>query len=96
MKVFNRTVFEKQWFLKKNLKKEFNEKIKVLHRKITIINSWSFTKKKGPIFNLFIKLLIIEKIFHTKTIKEARSILLKIYEGADLVKRIRIQGLKRQ
>ena len=43
-----------------------------------------------------VELTVLEKIFHAKTAKEAWSILLKTYEGADPVKRTRLQGLKRQ
>ncbi|KAK3002299.1 hypothetical protein RJ639_021616 [Escallonia herrerae] len=39
---------------------------------------------------------VLEKIFHAKTAKDAWSILLKTYEGANPVKRTRLQGLKRQ
>jgi hypothetical protein len=43
-----------------------------------------------------VELSVFEKIFHAKTAKEAWEILLKTYEGADPVKRTRLQGLKRQ
>ena len=43
-----------------------------------------------------VELSVLEKIFYAKTAKEAWEILLKTYEGADLVKRTRLQGLKRQ
>lgn len=42
------------------------------------------------------KLSVLEKIFHAKTVKEAWSILLQIYEGVHPVKRTRLKGLKRQ
>src|ERR1044072_738491 len=43
-----------------------------------------------------VELHVFEKIFHAKSAKEAWEILLKTYEGADPVKRTRLQGLKRQ
>uniref|UniRef100_A0A2C9U239 Retrotransposon gag domain-containing protein n=1 Tax=Manihot esculenta TaxID=3983 RepID=A0A2C9U239_MANES len=44
----------------------------------------------------FIELPVLEKIFHAKTTKVAWNILLKTYEGVDLVKITRLHGLKRQ
>ena len=41
-----------------------------------------------------VELTVLEKIFHAKTTKEAWSILIKTYEGADPVKRTRLPGLK--
>ena len=43
-----------------------------------------------------VELSVLEKIFHATSAKEAWEILLKTYEGADPVKRTRLQGLKRQ
>ncbi|XP_057444758.1 uncharacterized protein LOC130737003 [Lotus japonicus] len=42
------------------------------------------------------ELSVFEKIFHAKSAKEAWEILINTYEGADPVKRTRLQGLKRQ
>lgn len=44
-----------------------------------------------------VKLSVLEKIFHTKTAKETwKNTLLKTYESANPVKRIRLLGLNRQ
>ncbi|KAK3037419.1 hypothetical protein RJ639_030181 [Escallonia herrerae] len=79
------------------LEKGFDEKDKLTdEEKQQQVCDRSVNEKALFLICQSIELSVLEKIFHAKTAKDAWNSLLKTYEGADLVTRTRLQGLKRQ